>query len=313
MQDYNKTVVTIFDSNFAPSTIQLSGFNKNVIYFGRDQKNDIVLSSSLVSREHGRFVCKGDSWVIEDRSAYQGIASTNGMTCNNAPIVSHVIRDGDFVRIDNDAETVSEGVLFVFSSADSNNTWSFVPLFGRQALTIGRERGCNIALSHISVSRMHAKILREGREWYIMDNDSKNGVIVNGNRISEKTKLHEKDVITITNSKLIFTPAMIFCCLYRSDALEGTSSIVVKRGKGMKFFVHHSPERKPGRRTAKMRCVYCGGALPSAGNFCPYCGRPQMPRADVPPEQEATTDKRNGAEKSGGKKWLNILKIRVRP
>ena len=69
MQDYDKTtrftgaanqtvssLVTIFDGNIAPHTIQLGEFGKNFIYFGRDPKNDIVLTSHLVSSEHSLHV-----------------------------------------------------------------------------------------------------------------------------------------------------------------------------------------------------------------------------------------------------------------
>ena len=74
MQDYDKTtrftgstsqttspLVTLFDGISKPRTIQLNEFGKNFIYFGRDPKNDIVLTSHRVSGEHGRFVYKGDS------------------------------------------------------------------------------------------------------------------------------------------------------------------------------------------------------------------------------------------------------------
>ena len=80
MQDLDKTthfigvenqtsssLVTIFDGSSTPRTIRLNEFGKNFIYFGRDPKNDIVLTSHLVSGEHGRFVYKGDSWVMEDK------------------------------------------------------------------------------------------------------------------------------------------------------------------------------------------------------------------------------------------------------
>ena len=133
MQDYNKTtrftgganqtassLVTIFDGNIAPRTIRLSEFGKNFIYFGRDSKNDIVLTSHLVSSKHGRFVYKNGVWVMEDKAAYEDNGSTNGLIYNNASIISRTISDGDFIRIDDGVETVSEGVLFVFSSADSS-------------------------------------------------------------------------------------------------------------------------------------------------------------------------------------------------
>lgn len=266
MQDLDKTtrftgaacpssgsLVTIFDGSHAPKTLQLNGFGKNYIYFGRDPKNDIVLTSHLVSAEHGRFVLKGDTWFIEDKAAYQNTGSTNGLICNNASIVSRSIGDGDFIRIDDGVETVAEGVLFVFSSADSNNKWRWLPIGGKNVFTIGRGETCDIPLPHVSVSKCHAKILREGNTWYIEDCGSTNGVIVNSRRISGREKLHEKDVIAITNSKLIFTSGMIAFCCYKSGISVDASDIVIKRGKGKKSFItsnHVSLNIKPGELIA---------------------------------------------------------------
>lgn len=293
MQDYDKTtqftgrtnqtvssLVTIFDGNIAPRTIRLGEFGKNFVYFGRDPKNDIVLTSRLVSGEHGRFVYKSDSWTMEDKASYGDNSSTNGLIYNNASIISRTLNDGDFIRIDDGVETVSEGVLFVFSSANSDNRWHSVPLLGKQKLTIGREESCDIALPHVSVSKVHAKIIRESSEWYIVDNGSTNGIIVNNKRISAKAKLHEKDVITITNSKLIFTSAIIFYCCYKSGISVDASDIVVKRGKGKKSIItnnHVSLNINPGELIA---IIGGSGAGKSTILNC-MCGYLQPTRGEV--------------------------------
>lgn len=212
-----------------------------------------MLTSHLVSSEHGRFVYKGDTWVIEDKAAYQDTGSTNGLIYNNASVISRSIGDGDFIRIDDGVETVAEGVLFVFSSADSGNKWYSLPLSGKPELTIGREESCDITLPHVSVSKCHAKIVREMDGYYIVDSGSTNGVIVNNKRVSGKEKLHEKDVISITNSKLIFTAAMISFCCYKSGISVDASDIVIKRGKGRKSFItsnHVNLSIKPGELIA---------------------------------------------------------------
>ena len=266
MQDYDKTtffaqaaeqtassLVTIFDGRETPRTVNLSEYGKNFIYFGRDPKNDIILSSRLVSAEHGRFVYKNNSWVMEDKAAYKDTGSTNGLIYNNAAITSRVISDGDFIRIDDGVETVSEGVLFVFSSADSENKWQTLTLSNKAELNIGRDNSCDLVLPHISVSKCHAKILREEDGFFIVDNDSTNGVIVNNRPLSGKVKLHEKDVIVITNSKLIFTSKAIFYCCYKNGISVDASDIVIKRGKGRKSFItcnHVNLNIKPGELVA---------------------------------------------------------------
>lgn len=246
-------LVTIFDGGKIPHTVKLNEYGKKFIYFGRDPKNDIVLSSHLVSAEHGRFVYKNNSWVMEDKAAYKDKGSTNGLIYNNSSIISRSIGDGDFIRIDDGVETVSEGVLFVFSSADSDNKWVSMPLSGKRELTIGREDSCDITLPHISVSKRHARIVREKDGYYIVDNGSTNGVIVNNKHISGKERLHEKDVITITNSKLIFTAAAVFYCCYKSGISVDVSDVVIKRGKGEKAFItsnHVNLNIKPGELIA---------------------------------------------------------------
>ena len=104
----NSALITIFDGNLAPRTISLDEFEKDTVYFGRDPQNDIVLTSHLVSAEHGRFVYKNDMWMMEDKAVYMGQGSTNGLIYNNTSVTSHAVVDGDFIRIDDGVETITE-------------------------------------------------------------------------------------------------------------------------------------------------------------------------------------------------------------
>lgn len=247
------SLVTIFDGHSVPRKINLNDFGKHIIYFGRGQGNDILLASHLVSAAHGRFVYRAGAWSIEDKEAYNDQGSTNGLIYNHASIVSRVLSDGDFIRIDDGVESVAEGVLFVFSSVDSDHQWHSVSLSNNKEFSIGRGEGCDIVLPHISVSKCHAKIIHENTGWYIVDQGSTNGVIVNHKRISGKVKLHEKDVITITNSKLIFTTGTIFYCCYRNGISVDASDIVIRRGKGKNSFItsdHVTLNVKPGELIA---------------------------------------------------------------
>lgn len=225
--------VTIFDGSEPPRTIKLDEFGKDCVYFGRDKGNDIVLTSHLVSGEHGRFVCRNNVWIMEDKAAYREKGSTNGLVYNECSVVSRVICDGDLIRIDDVENALAEGVLFVFTSGDSGNRWNTIPLIGRQSVSVGRDESCDITLPHVSVSKFHAQIVSDNGNFYIVDNNSTNGVIVNGVPVSRRL-LHEKDVITITNSKLIFSCASIFYCCYKSGISVDARDIVIKRGSGRK-------------------------------------------------------------------------------
>ena len=50
-------------------------------------------------------------------------------------------------------------------------------------LRIGRQPGCDLRLSHLSVSRVHAELRHEGEAWLLRDLGSTNGTSVNGSRI----------------------------------------------------------------------------------------------------------------------------------
>ncbi len=285
MDDYDKTVkfqaehvageallITVFDAGRTPRVISLSSFNKKVITFGREEGNDIVLHSSLVSRRHGRFIVQNGKWRMEDSD------STNGLIYNNANIKAKWLGDGDFIRIDDGVETIADGVLFVVSSEESQNRWETVSTEEYSEITIGRDTAGTICLPHVSVSKCHATIRREDDGYYLSDNGSTNGVVINNKRISGKVKLHEKDVISITNSKLIFTSSAIHYCCFKSGISVDASDIVIERGKGRKKFItcnHVNLNIKPGElvaiiggsgagKSTVLNCM-CGYLNPSQG------------------------------------------------
>lgn len=253
MNDYDKTTrltdgsickksvenltLTIFDGNSNPRTIRLEDFQQNEVYFGRSNTNDIVLNSQLVSREHGRFCLKKGQWVIEDKGVYADYSSENGLIYNNNAILSRTLCDGDFIRIDDGVETIENGVLFVFASQESDSIWETFEIEGKEKIKIGRDENCDVVLSHITVSKVHAIIYKEQGNYYITDSGSTNGVIVNNQCVIGKVRLHEKDVIIISNSKLIFTSSGISYCCYRSGISVDTCDVTITRGKGKKSFV----------------------------------------------------------------------------
>lgn len=269
IQDFNKTsgyldqhtkeqqtadmVLTIWDGNSEPQIVYLDKFNKKEITFGREHDCDIVLRSRLVSHYHGRICLRKNQWIIEDRAAYDKTGSTNGLIYNNRSVISRNLCDGDFIRIDDGIETIPEGVLFVFSANGLQNQWKIFRNKGNAEISIGRDSTNQIVLPHISVSKFHAKIVKEHEKFYIIDQNSRNGVIVNNIPISGKTQLNEKDVITITNTKLIFTEKMISYCCFRKGISVDTSDVVITRKKGWKKFVtgnHISLNIKPGELVA---------------------------------------------------------------
>ena len=229
--------VTIVDGFTTPRNIQLGSFGKQEIRFGRSRENDIVLDSRVVTSDHGRFILKNGTWYMEDKEVYGDKPSENGLLYNDVPVNAHAIYDGDFVRIDNKQKHTIEGVLFLFSSSTASSRWLMFPLTGKGSVSIGRDTKQDICFPHSSVSKTHARIIRERDGYYISDCNSQNGVILNNKRIVHKERLQEKDIITITNNKLIFMTTMIFYCCAQEGISVDVNNVVVQRGKGYKAFL----------------------------------------------------------------------------
>lgn len=65
------------------------------------------------------------------------------------------------------------------------------------ANTIGRSPDNTLAMPNSSLSRFHARIMRNGLQCDLEDLNSSNGCYVNGQRITQPTRLHPDDRIMI--------------------------------------------------------------------------------------------------------------------
>ena len=71
--------------------------------------------------------------------------------------------------------------------------------------TIGRGADCTLCLGDdANVSRLHAKIQAEGDAWFVVDNDSRNGTLMNGKPV-RSSPLRDGDVLRISTCELQFS------------------------------------------------------------------------------------------------------------
>lgn len=234
--------LSIFDGDSKPCKINLATFKKDVVTFGRGADNDIVLLSGLVSRNHGYFRIGQNSCSVHDNN------STNGLNVDGNLVDTCQLFDGVQVRIDDYQNPSKKGVLILFSTAEDKITWQNFSMKDKKSITIGRDPSCNICLNHVSVSKIHAKIIREKDGLFIYDNNSTNGITINGKTISRKSALREKDIVLITNSKLTLSGETISFCCY-NDGIGVDSINIVKTvkngGKDLNIANHISLSIKP--------------------------------------------------------------------
>ena len=77
-----------------------------------------------------------------------------------------------------------------------------IPLL-KQTLLIGRRESCDIVLRFANVSAHHCKLFVKGGYWYVTDENSRNGIKVNGYRVDEK-RIDPGDVLSVAKHKYEF-------------------------------------------------------------------------------------------------------------
>ena len=242
----NQYIITVIeDSNIR--TINLTSLNKQKISFGRGEDNDIVLLSPLVSVNHGYFELSNNKISVVDNQ------STNGIFVNNNKIAASPLKDGDSIKIDDPVDPLNRGVIFILSTNDKVTSWKQIDLEKKQVITIGRDSSSDIVINHISVSLKHATITEKNHKFIIKDNNSTNGIMINGELLTGEISLKERDVILIANAKLIFYKNNILYQTYDSgvslEAADITKTVKVK-GKKKDISQHVSLSIKPGQFVA---------------------------------------------------------------
>ncbi len=199
--------------------IDLSLYGKERLSFGREPSNDVVISSNIVSKFHGFFQFIEGSWCIYDNNSTNGFYINDdyfGVSYDKTSRI-HRLADGDIIRIDNEAAArmAESGIIMLFTSQKRAGTWKECYLDRTGMVRIGRSRTNDIRLENVRVSREHATLIVSGDRVFIRDNKSSNGTFVNGELVTTDRELHERDVIRIGNSIMLYTKHVV---MYKSES-----------------------------------------------------------------------------------------------
>jgi len=93
--------------------------------------------------------------------------------------------------------TTSEFPVFLIKNKEIN----FLFEITKNIITIGRDKDNDLVINDLSISGKHSILSIDGGEFFIIDNESTNGVFVNDFKI-QKSKLNENDLVRIGNSFL---------------------------------------------------------------------------------------------------------------
>ncbi|MBM3128626.1 MAG: FHA domain-containing protein [Chloroflexi bacterium] len=210
-----------------PGQVRVYPFAKDELTIGRAATSDIVLYDPGISRQHARLHRVEDGFEIQD------LGSTNGTWLQGQPIERARLAVGQTVRVANSTlrlqptpatiaeetnpQDVNELTTLLSSSAMEMElpdlsqprlvvhtrwrTWEV--LLTAEATTIGRQNTCQVFLQDSSVSRQHARIIREGATFVLIDLNSHNGTWLNEQRIERHT-LRPGDSFKIGEATFVF-------------------------------------------------------------------------------------------------------------
>jgi len=203
-------VIILYIPGEAPLRYNLDAFGKDTIMMGRGQYhgqsglvNDIAIpdSVSVVSKAHCSFQQdrSGEWYIVDD-------GSMNGLLFNGERISMHKLNDGDQFSVGRDVANRLILAYSILSQAPEIDTSALMqfPLRDIKECYIGRDEKCNIVIRHPTVSRKHCVITHENGNYYIADNQSTNGVLLNSRALNGKARLNPMDRISVGGTTIIF-------------------------------------------------------------------------------------------------------------
>lgn len=228
--------LVIIDNNGKIQEISLDRFQKDRLYFGSNPGQcDIVINSNIVSHVHGKLK------IVGNRVLFADVGSTNGTIVEtmgtrrffrgNSTYVE--IFNGNILRIQPKESTPETSVVMLYINHSGDGVWRKAPILSKQ-ISIGRGTENDVVLPHPCVSRVHAYIRKTPEGMVLVDNNSSNGILLNGRSLNRSALLKEKDVITILNSTLLYTDGMVFYKTARQGThidIKGVNKYVGKNRK----------------------------------------------------------------------------------
>ena len=198
---------------------------------GRDPDAvNIVLEDPMVSRNHAICRLTNEGYILEN------LSSINPMTQNGKVIAEPVLlKENDIIQIGStffrftslapQSEPLEEPIesLQDLEPLDSSSfemqalsSWLIKVIAGPNSgaefnlkingtYVLGKDPStCDLVFADMSVSRQHAKLtVTDTGALFIEDLGSKNGVLVNGLKIQEKTKIETQDVVALGTSSFM--------------------------------------------------------------------------------------------------------------
>jgi len=169
------------------------------VTLGRAEDNDIVIASSIVSRNHALLERVGGSYQLTVLPQAGNPIFLEGM-----PVVApRPLRHQDKLRIGGRDPGTMVTMTFL-SPSDTVVPEAISIAFGeKEAIQIGRDASNDVVLDAPQLSRFHAQVERVGRRTRVVDLRSTNGTFVNDRQITGAEWVKPDDTIRIGSYRFV--------------------------------------------------------------------------------------------------------------
>ncbi len=212
------------------------------VVLGRSTTCDVVLDDDHVSHRHAELMWDGHTLQVRDLGSANG-TFVDASACarpGSAPAAWQLVEHGQTLRLaatklrvlfpdrgDAATQLMSKSTANALADADASEDVLATELhrravptlllcigeeivecpIDREVVTIGRDASCTVVMQRESVSRVHARIEYDGQRCLLIDEGSRNGVRVNGARVT-RHPLVEGDTVHIGAERLVFVDAL---------------------------------------------------------------------------------------------------------
>ena len=227
------------------SNFVVSDFKKNKITFGRDETNDIVISSLFVSKFHGYFELIGDDlWIVDNDSK-------NGILINDEVYQKKKIEVNDIIRIDNEESRVEGGALILVRFDDVLRNWSSYSIDTKSDVLVGNKNECDILLTYNNLTPDYVIIKKKDKHFSLFPLEKE--VCVNGRLIHGEVVLTDHSVISFEGVSIIYFQAKILYQSFEKGVkviAQDVCKTVRVRGKKKDIAQHINMQINPGEFVA---------------------------------------------------------------
>lgn len=177
-----------------------------------DKLYDVLLPPKI----QGRYWIEDTDFEITDvRRKLVGIDGNNGIwtiTASRRLRLYEPKTDGEVRRLDLEigkiypVKLVNDRIGYIFTESYTKDRCTIKKYHIQQnsMINIGKQQTNHVIIDNKYISAIHAQILLADNKWTVYDNDSSNGIYVNGRRVNKSASVNFGDVLYILGVKIVF-------------------------------------------------------------------------------------------------------------